>query len=172
MDMAKQSMSVEFKDGTVKCLLKEIQAQIDKIVFIHANPTQYTEIKKAIGKDMRKTSIESARIIEKSIERMDKVNALLSPAQEKAGVAGCLRSQLQDVCKRRAGAFDEGRCCALLASSRVETILSHRKAAIKGKGKSLSYEFRERLIGFVQKRGGILWENERIDELVKSFMKE
>jgi len=51
-------------------------------------------------------------------------------------------------------------------------MLSHRKAAIKGKGKSLSYEFRERLIGFVQKRGGILCENERIDELVKSFMKE
>jgi hypothetical protein len=172
MDMSEQSNSTALMNGTTKCLLKKIQAQIDKIAFLHANPTQYSEIKKEVGKGMQETMLESARIVEKSIERMNKVNKQLNPIEDDVNVVGCVLSQMQYLYERRKGVFDEGKCCGLLTSNRVETMLSHRKAVIKGKGKTLSYEFKEKLIGFVQKRGSILWENERVDELVKSLMRE
>ncbi|KAM0672497.1 hypothetical protein OCOL_000225 [Ordospora colligata] len=172
MDMNEQNNRTALMNDTTKCLLKKIQTQIDKITFLHANPTQYSEIKKEIGKDMQKTMLESTRIVEKIIERMNKVNKQLNPIEDDVSVVGCVRSQMQYLYERRKKVFDEGKCCGILTSNRVDTMLSHGKAVIKGKGKTLSYEFKEKLIGFVQKRGSILWENERVDELVKSLMSE
>lgn len=172
MDMDMQSSSTALMNGTARRLLKRIQAQIDRIAFLHANRTQCGETRKEVGKDMQEAMLESARIVEKSIGRMDRLNALLSPIEDEVNVVGCVRSQVQYLCERRKGVFDEGKCCGLLTGSRVETMLLHRKAVMKGKGKTLSYEFKEKLIGFVQKRGSILWENERVDKLVESLMGE
>ena len=58
MDMNEQNNRTALMNDTTKCLLKKIQTHIDKITFLHANPTQYSEIKKEISKDIHKTMID------------------------------------------------------------------------------------------------------------------
>ncbi|CAD25461.2 hypothetical protein [Encephalitozoon cuniculi GB-M1] len=151
--------------STMKKLLRKIESQIDKVSFLYTNPTQTAEIKKMLD-----TEEDSRATLRKCISRMDRLNSYMNPMKCGTVSIPSIEEHLKYLYERR-GVFDEGKCYALLTKNRIDTMLSNRKAAIKSKGKTLSYEFKERLTGFLSKRGSASWSNEKIDDFISSMMR-
>ncbi|AFN83188.1 hypothetical protein EROM_060960 [Encephalitozoon romaleae SJ-2008] len=150
---------------TVKELLRKTESQIDKIAFLHANPTQAREIKRTID-----TLDNPQELLRRCIARMDKLNSLMNPMKHTISTIPSIEEQLKYLYERKK-AFDENKVYTLLAKNKVNVMLSNKKAAFKSKGKTLSYEFKEKLTGFLTRRGCASWSDEKIDDFISSMMK-
>lgn len=150
--------------GSTKELLRRIDGQIDKVAFLYSNPTQAAQVAAMLG-----APVDSSSVLAKCITRMERLSSPPGPLAT-AGTPS-VRQQLEYLHERRAGAFDEHKCYSLLAKNRAHAMLSNRKAAIRTKGRTLSYEFKEKLTGFLSTRGCIPWPNDKIDDFIQSMMK-
>lgn len=150
---------------TIKELLRKIESQIDKIAFLHANPIQAREIRKTIG-----ALSNPQELLRRCIARMDKLNSQMNPMKHTMSSIPSIEEQLRYLYERKK-VFDENKVYTLLAKNKVDVMLSNKKAAFKSKGKTLSYEFKEKLTGFLTKRGCASWNDEKIDDFISSMMK-
>ncbi|KAL7347544.1 hypothetical protein P7C65_06s1g09350 [Encephalitozoon intestinalis] len=153
------------RKNTTKELLRKIESQIDKVAFLHSNPTQAREIGKALP-----PLHHPQEILGRCIARMDRLNSMMNPMKCFTTSIPSIEKQVEYLHQRKKE-FDEDKCYSLLTKNRVDGILSNRKATIRTKGRTLSYEFKEKLTGFLSKRGNASWSNEKIDDFINSMMK-
>ncbi|AFM98466.1 hypothetical protein EHEL_060950 [Encephalitozoon hellem ATCC 50504] len=151
--------------STIKEQLRKIEHQIDKITFLHTNPTQVKEVKKALN-----TLDNPQEVLRRCIARMDKLNLQINPMRHAMSSIPSIEEQLKYLYERRK-TFDENKTYAFLVKNKADVMLSNKKAAFKSKGKTLSYEFKEKLTGFLTRRGCISWSDEKIDDFISSMMK-
>lgn len=147
-------------------LRKTVQTQIDKVVFIHDNPDKMEEVERSLPRLSRNPS----GILARCITRMERLNSLLvSPELSSQHIS--IETQLENIYERRKGTFNPNRCYILLTRNRaIDTMSSKKRRTVRTKDRTLSYEFREKLTGFLSRRGNTLWSNEKIDDFIHSIM--
>lgn len=163
-----QEPSSDIAASGINKLLRKIETQIDKVVLIHESPERMKEIRKTLAS----LSEEPSRILKKCIRKMEGLGSKLGFPGHSTDKVLSLKRQVEDLCKKKNGKFDGTKCPSLLVRNRSIDISfpNKRKKHIKNKDKILSYEFREKLTGFLSKRGGILWTDERVDDFIRSLM--
>lgn len=133
-----------------RSILGKIEQQISDIVALHADPR---------AEPATQCSGDPQRILDRCIRRMER----LSPHAD--GDASSLRAQLAYLSQKRRDAFDVFACP--LFRGRLSC---KKKTVVKSKDRTLSYEFRDKLTGFLSRRGAVLWSDEKLDEFIRSMM--
>lgn len=47
--------------------------------------------------------------------------------------------------------------------------IEHKEKTLKHSSKSLDYRFKEKLSGFINKSGSLIWDNDRIEDFISSI---
>jgi hypothetical protein len=148
-------------------LVAKIESQIDQVVFIHENPRQVSELRGALLPLPR----PSHRMLESCIKKMEEINGFIAQSTGAATEPLPIRRQLEFLYNARKHSFDDCKCyTSLVKNRRVSILFPNRKAAVKNSRRTITYEFREKLIGFLPKQGSLKWSDEKIDNFIKSLM--
>lgn len=146
-------------------LSEKIGKQIDNIIFVHKNPSRVDEIEKTLTPPKDPTAL-----LDRCVKIMENINSKLTLSGNNTTNVLSVKEQMEYLYERRKGKFDAERCYRLLSKNLSADALPNEKRSIKTKGRTLSYEFKEKLTGFVTKKGSTLWSDERIDEFIGSMM--
>jgi hypothetical protein len=145
--------SIQTQNIRSKELINEIKNQIEKLITLYDHPSTPIQI--------QPLDEDSEQIIRRSISRLEKLNSWINNIS--------VESQLQYIYEKRQKVTENIFKCYTPLTGKHHT-QKHLNKQKKPKNRTLDHEFKEKLAGFITKQGCPIWDDEKIDDFIRSIM--